>query len=96
MDFDPSVIAYAELVEMVLVANGPPEGQYANLVLAHDEEQLATAREQARRLGEAGGKPPTARIELLNAVLACRGLPPEVLPPGQPHAPRTGSGHVRR
>jgi peptide-methionine (S)-S-oxide reductase len=65
VDFDPSVIAYAELVEMVLVANGPPEGQYANLVLAHDEEQLATAREQARRLGEAGGKPPTARIELL-------------------------------
>lgn len=65
VDFDPAVITYAELVDMVLGATGSPHGQYANLVLAHDEEQLTIARERAQAFAEERGKPATTRIELL-------------------------------
>jgi peptide-methionine (S)-S-oxide reductase len=50
---------------MVLGSNGSPNGQYANLVLAHDEEQLAIAQERARLFAAESGKPATTRIERL-------------------------------
>lgn len=65
VEFDPTVISYAELVDIAIASNGSPDGQYANLVLAHDEEQLTIARERAQAQAEDRGKPTTARIELL-------------------------------
>lgn len=50
---------------MVLTSTGSPDGQYANLVLAHDEEQLSVALERARVFAEEHGEPATTRIELL-------------------------------
>lgn len=50
---------------MVMTSTGSPDGQYANLVLAHDEEQLAIALERARVFTEEHGEPATTRIELL-------------------------------
>jgi peptide-methionine (S)-S-oxide reductase len=59
VDFDPSVISYADLVDMALAAHDPTwrahKAQYASRVLAHDDEQLAVAQERAARVAAAAG-----------------------------------------
>ena len=70
MDYDPSVITYAELVDLALTAHNPTwvahKVQYASLILAHDDAQLETARERATRFSAVlGGRPLATRIEPL-------------------------------
>ena len=65
------MISYARLVDLAFASHNPtyapPRGQYASLVLAHDEEQLAVARDRAGRVSEAmGGRALSTRIELLS------------------------------
>ena len=95
MDFDPSVVSYGELVDLAFASHDPRwkahKTQYASLVLAHDDEQLAVAHERAgARFGT------TRRLacdtsRAAQAVLARRGLPPEVLPAERPGALRPTS-----
>ncbi len=69
MDFDPSVISYAQLVDLALASHDPRwkahKAQYASLVLAHDEQQLAVAQERAARVSAALGAPLATRVERL-------------------------------
>jgi methionine-S-sulfoxide reductase len=69
IDFDPTVISYAELVDLMLKlhdpASRPPYGQYASLILANDDRQLAIARARAKAASQKLGKPLTTRIEPL-------------------------------
>jgi len=70
VDFDPAVISYAELLEAAFLAHNPTwvahKVQYASLVLAHDDIQLATAREGAVRFSDQiGGKLLVTRVEPL-------------------------------
>jgi peptide-methionine (S)-S-oxide reductase len=60
--YDPSVVSYTELLEIfwkthdptTLNRQGPDIGtQYRSIILAHDEEQLAKARELKAKLNEA-------------------------------------------
>jgi len=69
IEFDPTVISYAELVDLMFTlhdpASKPGYRQYASVVLANDDEQLRIAREQARVASAKLGKPLTTRIETL-------------------------------
>ena len=70
VDFDPDVVSYAKLVDLAFAAHDPSrpahKAQYASLVLAHDDEQLVTARERAARVsGANSGRVLTTRIETL-------------------------------
>lgn len=69
IDFDPTVISYGELVDLMFALHDPAGnagyGQYAYLVLAQDDEQLKVAQERAQAAGEKLGKPLTVRVELL-------------------------------
>lgn len=70
IDFDPTVISYAELVDLMFELHdpvgNPGYAQYASLILAEDDEQLAVARERARAASARLGKPLTTRIEPLS------------------------------
>ena len=69
MDFDPSVISYAQLVDLALASHDPRwkahKAQYASLVLAHDEQQLAVAQERTAHVSAALGVPLATRVEPL-------------------------------
>jgi peptide-methionine (S)-S-oxide reductase len=69
VDFDPEVISYSDLVDLVLASHDPVRRahrtQYASLVLAHDEEQLRVARERGARAASVFGRPLATRIEPL-------------------------------
>lgn len=69
IEFDPTVISYAELVDLMFTlhdpASRPSYQQYASVVLAHDDEQLRIARERAQVAAAKLGKPLTTRIEPL-------------------------------
>jgi peptide-methionine (S)-S-oxide reductase len=69
VDFDPTVISYAQLVDLMLAshdpAGNPGYAQYASLVLTRGDEQLQLARERARLYSARLGKPLTTRIEPL-------------------------------
>lgn len=70
VDFDPSVISYEQLLELFWDSHDPTapawRQQYASLVLAHDEEQLAVARASARAFEKRTGRTPATRIEPLD------------------------------
>jgi methionine-S-sulfoxide reductase len=70
VDFDPEVLDYEDLLEMFWTSHDPVRPasklQYASLVLAHDAEQLAMARDSADRLEALTGRKVTTRIELLD------------------------------
>jgi peptide-methionine (S)-S-oxide reductase len=64
-------VSYATLVDLAFAAHNPAraahKAQYASLVLAHDDSQLAVAGERARRVSAAmGGRVLTTRIERLD------------------------------
>jgi peptide-methionine (S)-S-oxide reductase len=67
VDFDPQVVSYGALLELVLTSHDPFraafKGQYASLVLTHDDAQLATARAVASSLEAARGHKLATRIE---------------------------------
>ena len=69
VDFDPSVVSYRELVDLAFASHNPVwpahKVQYASLVLAHDDEQLAVARERGVRASSMLGRPLATRIEPL-------------------------------
>ncbi len=69
VDFDPAVLPYEELLQLVWQSHDPTRAafktQYASLVLAHDDAQLATARASAERLQAAIGQRLATRIEPL-------------------------------
>lgn len=69
VDFDPAVVSYEDLLELFWTTHDPThpawKTQYASLVLAHDETQLATARESAARFSAVVGRPVATRIEML-------------------------------
>jgi len=69
IDFDPTVISYEQLVDLMLGLHNPAErpayAQYASLILADDDEQLAIARARAEVAAKKSGKPLTTRIERL-------------------------------
>lgn len=70
VDYDPTVVSYAELVDLVLgeynAASSPTSGQYAHVVLASDAEELEIARERARAMSEKRGRPVVTRIDRLD------------------------------
>lgn len=70
VDYDPTVVSYAELVDLVLgeynAATSPTSGQYAHVVLAGDAEELEIARERARIVSEKRGRPIVTRIDRLD------------------------------
>ena len=63
------MISYAELVDLMFELHdpvgAPGSGQYASLVLAHDDEQLTIARERAQVASERLGKRLATRVEPL-------------------------------
>ena len=69
VDFDPLAVSYEELLELALTSHDPTrsphKGQYASLVLAHDEDQLATAHRVAERFETRLGRRLATRIEPL-------------------------------
>ena len=69
VDFDPSVISYRELVDLAFASHNPVwpahKAQFASLVLAHDDGQLAVARERGARASSMLGRPLATRIEPL-------------------------------
>jgi peptide-methionine (S)-S-oxide reductase len=62
-------VSYEALLELALMAHDPFraafKGQYASLVLTHDDDQLAIARSVAERLELARGRKLATRIEPL-------------------------------
>jgi hypothetical protein len=62
-------VSYEALLETALTSHDPfhssPRGQYASLVLTHDEAQLATARAVAERMENTRGRKLATRIEPL-------------------------------
>jgi len=70
VDFDPAVISYGQLVDLALASHDPRwrahKVQYASLILAHDETQLALASDRAARAAARLGGPLATRIERLN------------------------------
>ncbi len=70
VDFDSAAVSYEELLQMVWESHDPTRAafkvQYASLVLAHDEQQLAQARASAGRLEQAIGRKLATRIEPLD------------------------------
>lgn len=69
VDFDPSVVTYEDLLELFWQSHDPTREpwkvQYASLVLAHDADQLAAARESAERVSGFLGRRVATRIEEL-------------------------------
>lgn len=69
VDFDPATVAYRDLLVLAFDSHDPTrppyKTQYASLVLAHDEAQLATARSVAEQMAGALGRPVHTRIEPL-------------------------------
>jgi peptide-methionine (S)-S-oxide reductase len=69
VDFDPSAVSFDELLELALTSHNPTrvahKEQYASLVLAHDEAQLAAARSVAARFEQRLGGKLATRIEPL-------------------------------
>ena len=69
VDFDPAVVAYEDLVDLALTSHDPfrPafKTQYASLILAHDQVQLATGKAAAERFELARGRKLATRIEPL-------------------------------
>lgn len=70
VDFDPAAIAYEDLLQLFWTSHDPTseswKTQYASLVLAGDEAQLAAARDSAARLGSTLGRRIATRIETLD------------------------------
>ncbi|NTU71218.1 MAG: peptide-methionine (S)-S-oxide reductase [Coriobacteriia bacterium] len=70
VDFDPEVISYGALVDLAFASHNPTwkahKMQYASLVLAHDDEQLATATERGMRVAAKMGALLATRIEPLS------------------------------
>lgn len=70
VDFDPAVIRYDDLLQMFWSAHNPTSAsystQYASLVLAHDEHQLAVAKGSRDRIEAVLRRPVLTRIELLD------------------------------
>jgi len=69
VDFDSTVVSYEALLERALDLHDPTRPafkvQYASLVLAHDDAQLATARAVAKRVETRLGRRLATRIEPL-------------------------------
>lgn len=69
VDFDPDVISYDDLLELFWTSHDPTHQpwkvQYASLVLAGDETQLAAAKASGERMSDLLGRPLTTRIERL-------------------------------
>lgn len=69
VDFDPSVIAYEQLLDVFWASIDPTQHawkiQYATIVLAHDDEQLAAARASGKLMEGLLGTLAT-RIEMLD------------------------------
>ncbi len=69
VDYDPSVISYEELLEMFWESHDPSrpayKTQYASLILAHDDDQLAAARASAARYEARTGRHVATRIDRL-------------------------------
>jgi methionine-S-sulfoxide reductase len=69
VDYDPSAISYDDLLELFWQSHEPTmpayKTQYASLILANDDEQLARARESAERYGRLIGAHVVTRIEPL-------------------------------
>jgi hypothetical protein len=70
VDFDPDVVKYEELLDVALTSHNPfrapGKGQYASLVLAADDAQLAAACAVAGRFEAARGQKLATRIEPLD------------------------------
>lgn len=70
VDFDSGAISYEELLDLFWQSHDPTRGawktQYASLILAADDEQLARARESADTYARLLGKPIATRIERLD------------------------------
>lgn len=70
VDFVPERVRYEQLLEIVWQSHDPfrlaPRIQYAPLILAHDEVQLAAARASAARLEARSGRRVLTRIERLD------------------------------
>jgi len=69
VDFDPAAVSYEELLSLFWQSHDPTRAawktQYASLVLAHDDAQLAVAQQSARRYEASLGMPVATRIERL-------------------------------
>jgi len=69
IDFDPGVVSYEELLEIFWQSHDATRPahkvQYASLVLAHDDEQLATARRSGERVSRLYRRTLSTRIERL-------------------------------
>lgn len=69
VDFDPTVVTFEDLLELFWQSHDPTREpwkvQYASLVLAHDADQLAAARESAERVSGFLGRRVATRIEEL-------------------------------
>lgn len=70
VDFEPEVIRYEDLLQHFWSAHDPTLGsystQYASLILAQDEQQLAIARTSRDRLEAVLRRPVLTRIGLLD------------------------------
>ncbi len=69
VDFDPSVVSYEDLLELFWQSHDATrpahKDQYASLVLVHDDEQLAIARESGERVADLYRRTLATRIEPL-------------------------------
>jgi peptide-methionine (S)-S-oxide reductase len=67
VDFDPQVLSYKDLLAMFWQSHNATRAaystQYASLILAHGDEQLAAARASAENFGRAAGRKVLTRIE---------------------------------
>ena len=67
VDFDPTEVSYEDLLELFWTSHDPTrpafKTQYASLVLAHDDEQLETARASAERLSALVKRPIATSID---------------------------------
>jgi peptide-methionine (S)-S-oxide reductase len=70
VDYDPSVISYEDVLERFWQSHNPThqawKPQYASVILAHDDEQMETARTSAEQFSALMGKPLATRIELFD------------------------------
>lgn len=69
VDFDPAEVTYEDLLELFWTTHDPTrpawKTQYASLVLAHDDAQLATARKSAERFSAIVGRSVATRIDMV-------------------------------